>query len=109
MFRKGKEKADARYADYLMEADEDFPYEVYEKMTKEPDFEETLDYFVSSFEPSVRGLYARGGTDEQICQALIPTLHESIPGLDPRIAPYLAANIIAKIKFADPEKPLGGV
>ena len=59
MFRKRKEKVDARYADYLMEADEDFPYEVYEKMTKEPDFEETLDYFVSSFEPSVRGLYAR--------------------------------------------------
>jgi hypothetical protein len=59
--------------------------------------------------PGVRDLYSEGGTDEQICQALAMTLQRFIPELEPRIAPYMAANVLAKIKFADPENPLGDV
>jgi hypothetical protein len=106
MFKR-KSKRDAAHAEFLMETDEELPSEVYEGMTKEPEFPEMLGDWVSRFEPSVRDLYARGGSDEQITVALIETMREFIPEMDPRVVPYFAARVQAEIKFADPEHPLG--
>jgi hypothetical protein len=65
--------------------------------------------WVNYCEALVRHLYAIGGSDQDIGTAVAMTLRELVPEMDERIIPYLAANVLAKIKFADPEKPLGDV
>jgi hypothetical protein len=54
----------------------------------------------------VRDFYEQARSDAEITSALIDTIRQ-FSEIDSRIIPYVAADVMGQIKFADPNKPLG--